>query len=73
MDDLHAAIQAILDAAGDGWNVNQFVVAMGIERITSDGELESATWWIAPRSQPEWQTDKLLEQALDDRATQDIE
>ena len=73
MDELLSAIQAVLDAAGDGWTVNQFVVSMGIERITSDGELESTTWWTAPRDQPEWQTTALLNQTLDDRANQDCD
>lgn len=60
---IRRAVQAVLDADGDGYHVAQFVVCMGIERVTGDGELESAPWIWAPPGQPEWMTDGLLESA----------
>lgn len=56
------AIQGILDNAGDGYSVSQFVVCMGLERIVN-GELETAPWLWAPDGQPEWMTDGLLDSA----------
>ena len=63
MSNIKTAIQAMLDAYGDGWNVAQFVIVMGIERVNSDGRLESAPWLFTPRDQPEWMTDGLLDAA----------
>lgn len=58
--DIRAAIQAVLDSFGDGWQCAQYVVCLGLERVNSDGELESSPWIWAPPQQPEWQTDGLL-------------
>lgn len=64
-DPIREAIQRyLLDAAGDGWSVTQFVLAMGLERINSDGAVESTAWYWAPEGQPTWQTTALLDQAL---------
>lgn len=60
---IRAAVQLLLDAAGDGWNIAQFVISMGLERVNSDGELEATSWLWAPPSQPEWMTDGLLDSA----------
>lgn len=65
---IRRAVQAVLDADGDGYHVAQFVVCMGIERVTSDGELESAPWLWVPPGQPEWMTDGLLINAIDIRS-----
>lgn len=64
-DELRDAIQRLLDEAGDGWTVTQFVVAMGLVRITSDGRLEAIPWHWAPPDQPDWQTVGLLNEAVD--------
>lgn len=61
-DAVRDAIQArILDAAGDGWTLSQFVICMGLQRVTPDGAVESTAWVWAPDSQPEWQSLGLLE------------
>lgn len=65
---IRRAVQAVLDADGDGYHVAQFVVCMGIERVTGDGELESAPWLWVPPGQPEWMTDGLLINAIDIRS-----
>lgn len=64
-DPIRAAIQQLLDDYGDGWTVSDFVVVMGLERVTRDGELETMPWWCAPPQQAEWVTDGLII-ALDD-------
>ena len=69
MSDIRAAIQAVLDSYGDGWQVAQYVACLGLERVNSDGELESSPWILAPPQQPEWMTDGLLEAALEMRHT----
>ena len=61
---IRAAVQALLDSAGDGWCVAQLVVCMGLERVNGSGEIESAPWLWAPKSQAEWMTDGLIESAL---------
>jgi len=66
-DRIRSAVQALLDELGDGWHIAQFVVAMGLERVNSDGELEAIPWYWAPRSQPDWMTGGLLNDALDIR------
>jgi hypothetical protein len=62
-EQLRAAIQKLLDEIGDGWTATQFVVVMGLERLTSDCRVESTAWLWAPGEQPEWQTFGLLDSA----------
>lgn len=68
---IREAIQAFLDQHGDGWNVSQFVIVMGLERIT-DGTLESTPWVWAPAEQPDWMTTALLEEGIRQRDAADI-
>ena len=63
MDRIKDAIQALLNELGDGWTVSQYVVAMGRERIDSDGNVEGVPWCWSPPDQPGWQTLGLLERA----------
>lgn len=66
---VRAAVQALLDAIGDGWCVAQLVLCMGLERVNSStGDIESTPWIWAPKSQAEWMTDGLIETALNMRA-----
>lgn len=60
-----AAIQALLDEYGDGWNLGQFVLALALERVTPDGRLESTVWTWAPTEQADWMSSGLLEEARD--------
>lgn len=70
---LRAAVQALLDEAGDGWCVAQLVLCMGLERVNSTtGEIESTPWIWAPKAQAEWMTDGLIETALTMRAFSDM-
>ena len=64
-DKVRAAVQAILDAEGDGFMAAQFVICMGLERFDSAGQIESTPWIWAPPEQAEWMTNGLLESALD--------
>lgn len=61
---VRAAVQAILDAEGDGWSIAQFTITMGMERVGADGTLESAPWIWSPPNQPDWMTDGLIESAF---------
>ena len=63
MDKIREAIQQFLNDAGDGWNLTQYVVAMGLQRIDSNGNVESIAWYYAPEGQADWQTGGLLEEA----------
>lgn len=62
-DYIREAIQRYLTESGDDWTVTQFVIAMGLERINTDGTVESTAWYYAPEEQPDWQTGGLLDQA----------
>lgn len=68
-DPIRTAIQQVLDAYGDGWTIADFVVVMGLERVSSTGELETMPWWCAPPQQAEWVTDGPIV-ALDDMRNQ---
>lgn len=60
MDEIRAAIQRVLDVAGDGWHLGaNFIVVMGLERLTNGG-IETTAWYLHPQDQPDWITDGLL-------------
>lgn len=61
---IHAAIQALLDEQGDGYHLSQFVVSMGLERVTENGTIESTSWVWAPDHQPGWMNVGLLNEGL---------
>lgn len=68
---VRAAVQAILDAAPDaGWHCAQFVVAMGLERVTPEGGIEAIPWVWSPPEQADWMTAGLLEAAAELRVWQ---
>lgn len=51
MEPVRQALQEILDQAGDGWQLSHFVVAVGLERVTTEGVVETTPWWLAPKGQ----------------------
>lgn len=57
---IHAAIQALLDSHGDGYQLAEHVIVMGLERVDGDG-IESTIWYWAPADQPLWKTGGLIE------------
>lgn len=63
-DELRVALQQFLDGFGDGWQVDHFVIAFGLERMGDDG-IESAPWVWAPLEQPGYITAGLLDAAMD--------
>lgn len=69
------AIQAIIndEGQGEGWSLGQFVVVMGLERMTTDGKIEATSWYWVPPNQAEWMTIGLLESGLEMRACADID
>lgn len=70
---VRAAVQAVLDAHGDGWHIAQYVICMGLERVASDGTLDCSAWVWTPPGQADWMTDGLLEAASDIRCAADID
>lgn len=69
---VRVAIQQMLDAEGDRWIVDDFVLALGLQRITAEGTVESAAWVWAPAEQADWKTDGLLRAAVEFRQDSDI-
>lgn len=73
-DRIREAVQAVIDSEQfEGWTVSQFVVAMGLERILSDGRMEACSWYLAPPDQADWMTAGLLEAGLELRASAELE
>lgn len=73
MDEVRAAIQRVLDASGDGWQLGaSLVIVMGIERLTDKG-IEATAWYLHPPEQPDWATDGLLNAVLDLREFSDVD
>jgi hypothetical protein len=72
---LRDAIQAVINDLDDdrGWTVGQFVISMGLERVTPDGRVESCSWHWAPPEQPDWQIVGLLLAAVEDHNSAEIE
>jgi hypothetical protein len=70
---LRNAIQKLLNVDSDGWIVQEFVLALGLQRMNSEGHIESTAWVWAPAEQPDWQTDGLLRAASELREDADID
>ena len=62
---IRAAIQQLLNREGDGWVLDKFVLALGLERMNSDGHLETSAWVWSPAEQADWITDGLLRAAVE--------
>jgi len=70
---LRNAIQKLLNQEGDGWVLNEFVMALGLQKLNAEAEIESTAWVWAPADQPDWITDGLLRAASELREDADIE
>jgi len=73
LDRVRNAIQKLLNSEGEGWVLDQFVIAMGLQRVTSGNDVESTAWVWAPAEQPDWITDGLLRTATELREDSDID
>jgi hypothetical protein len=73
VDRLRNAIQKLLNAEGDGYVLNEFVLALGLQRMDSEGNVDSTAWVWAPAEQPDWITDGLLRAASELREDADID
>lgn len=62
-DIIRESIQAMLDTYSDGWSLSHFVIPMGLERVNSEGFIESVVWLYSPTSQGEYITNGLLLEA----------
>ena len=67
-DPVAAAVQSVLDTYGDGWSLAHYVVCIGLERVTADGEVESTPFWLAQPGQAEYVSDGLLRRVDEIRA-----
>lgn len=70
MSDIAAELRAViqrrlLDPDAEGWSLAQFVISMGLERVRTDGTLETTSWYWAPSGQADWMTTGLLEAAVE--------
>lgn len=65
-------IQTMLDNSGEGWQLAQYVLCMGLERVDSEGQLECTPWLWAPHDQADWMTDGLLQACVGLREEADV-
>lgn len=65
-------IQTMLNNSGDGWQLAQYVLCLGLERVNREGELECTPWLWAPHEQADWMTDGLLQACIDLRQEADV-
>ncbi|AXQ64947.1 hypothetical protein SEA_RENAUD18_37 [Mycobacterium phage Renaud18] len=65
-DPVRGAIQASLDAMGDGWQVAHYVVVVGLERIDGERMDLGATTVITPLGQAGYVTDGLVNRYWDE-------
>lgn len=74
---LRAALQEILDTESDeeGWLLDHYVVVMGIQKIDSNGKVNSASCMTVPEDQADYVTTGLLDSAVDmnANATEEVE
>jgi hypothetical protein len=66
VDAIRDAIQALLDAEGDGWTLAQHVIVSGLERI-ENGRIVTTYWCWTPPGQADWMTTGLLEEVVASR------
>lgn len=63
------ALQYLLDAEdSEGWQLDHFIVCMGLTRMDQTGAITSTAWMAIPAEQPDYITDGLLLTAEDMRA-----
>ena len=70
---LREQLQALLNDAGDGWQLSHYVAVLGLNRITSDGAVENCVWVLSPHEQPDYVTDGLLWSGEEMRAAADVD
>lgn len=63
-DALLNAVQAAIDADGEGWRVAHYVLVVGLESLGADGMTTSAAVYFRP-GQPDYITAGLLATAVD--------
>ena len=71
-----AALQKLLDGENsEGWLLDHYVVVMGVQKIDSDGKVNSGSWMTSPEDQADYVTTGLLNSAVSMQAdtTEDIE
>jgi hypothetical protein len=73
IDLIYKSLQDICDAEGEGWTVVHYAVAAGLERVTDDGHIESASFVHQPVDQSEYTTRGLLAVAQSQEWTHDDE
>jgi hypothetical protein len=69
--DLLQELLSLQEDRQDGWQVTQFVISMGIERMDSDGHVDATCWYWAPPAQPDWMIAGLLQAAMELRTDDD--
>lgn len=63
MDPIGDAIQDTLNTEGEDWHAAGYILIVGCQRVSPDGEMESQAFrYIAP-DQPPWVTRGLLDEA----------
>lgn len=72
-DKIRQALQDALNAEGDGWILNHWVVVMGLEQMQPDGQVKTSAWLTHPEHQPDYITDGLVSTAGELREACDVD
>lgn len=75
-DSLRVVLQELLDSDdSEGWLLDHYVVVMGLQKIDSDGKVNSISWMTAPEDQADYVTKGLLDSAvsMQEDANEDVE
>jgi hypothetical protein len=70
---LDAALQARLDEEAEGWRLAHYVAVVGIERMSSDGSVETDVARYTADGQAEYVTEGLLLNADRDTSREDCD
>lgn len=60
MDPIRIELQRLLDLEKEGWSVAHYATMVGIDRVSDDGTVETATFVHAPDGQADYMTGGLL-------------
>lgn len=64
-EQFRAALQTLIDAENsEGWLLDHYVVVMGVQKMNSDGKVNSGSWMTVPDDQADYVTMGLLNSAF---------
>lgn len=73
-ENLRVALQYLLDCVdSEGWQLNHYLIATGLQRMDQTGAVSSTAWLVIPAGQADYISDGLLLTAEEMRAGAELE